>query len=121
MENALQTFLEDYEPAIRDRMNRYRQLILQLLPGIQEELDAPARMLAYGYGPKYADMICTLIPSKKGLKLGLYKGSELPDPHGLLTGSGKVHRHVVLEEGTDTAAVTTLLQNAHAACLARKK
>jgi hypothetical protein len=121
MQNAIPDFLNGYEPAIRDRANRYRQLILKLLPGIREELDAPARMLAFGYGPGYTDMICTLIPSKKGLKLGLYKGSELPDPQKLLAGSGKVHRHVVLEEDTDINALTRLLQHAHAAYLARKK
>ncbi len=42
-------------------------------------------------------MICTIIPSKKGIKLGFYKGSGLPDPAGLLTGSGKVHRYVEIK------------------------
>jgi hypothetical protein len=61
----------------------------------------PAHLIGYGYGPGYKEMICTIIPSKKGIKLGFYKGSELPDPETLLTGSGKVHRHVVINSDQD--------------------
>jgi len=39
--------------------------------------------------------------SKTGVKLGLGGGASLPDPHGLLEGSGKVHRYVVLQTPTD--------------------
>ena len=38
--------------------------------------------------------MCTLIPSRAGVKLGIVRGAELDDPRGLLAGSGKVHRHV---------------------------
>ena len=31
---------------------------------IAESLDRPARMLAYAYGPGYAGMVCTIIPSQ---------------------------------------------------------
>lgn len=41
-------------------------------------------------------MVCTLIISPSGVKLGIVGGVELPDPHSLLEGSGKTHRHVVL-------------------------
>ncbi len=51
-------------------------------------------MIAYCYGEKYSDMICTVIPSKKGLKLGFYKGNELPDPNQLLQGNGKISRYI---------------------------
>jgi hypothetical protein len=36
--------------------------------------------------------------SKRGVKIGVARGSELPDPNSLLQGSGKVHRHVPLHE-----------------------
>ncbi len=57
----------------------------------------PARMIAFVYGQRYVDMICTIIPSKKGLKLGFYKGNELPDPDGLLEGKGKISRYVEIK------------------------
>jgi len=82
-------------------MNRaisVREVVLENLPGAQEQVDLPAKMIAYTYGPKYADMICTIIPSKKGLKLGFYKGNELADPHGLLEGTGKISRYIVIKD-----------------------
>jgi len=53
-----------------------------------------ARTAAHG-------MVCTLILSKKGVKLGLVRGSELADPRGLLEGSGKVHKYVPLRGPAD--------------------
>jgi hypothetical protein len=39
-------------------------------------------------------VICTIIPSKKGLKLSFYKGTELADPGAILAGTGKITRYV---------------------------
>lgn len=47
------------------------------------------KMIAYVYGQKYSEMICTIIPSKKGLKLGFYKGAGLDDLKGYLKGPGR--------------------------------
>jgi hypothetical protein len=46
-------------------------------------------------------MVCTLILSKSGVKLGLVGGAALSDPYGLLAGTGKVHRHVQLRAPED--------------------
>ena len=43
---------------------KLREIILRILPEIQEQIDIPAKMVAYVYGQKYVEMICTLIPSK---------------------------------------------------------
>lgn len=75
-----------------------RRWLLERLPGITEQVDRPARMVAYCYGQKYDELICTIIPSKNGLKLGFNKGAALPDPAGLLQGSGKVSRYVVIKD-----------------------
>lgn len=98
-----------------------RQLVLQELPGVTETHDGPANMLAYGYGPGYKEMVCTIIPSKKGIKLGFYKGSELPDPAGVLTGSGKVHKYVDVKSEKDPGdeVLKTLLTHALKACRMR--
>lgn len=71
-------------------------------------------MVAYCYGQKYAEMICTLIPSKKGLKLGFYKGVDLPDSHQLLEGRGKISRCIEIKnEGQiQSPALKALLESA---------
>ena len=71
-----------------------RRRLLALLPGVEEEADPAANVIGYGYGAGYSNLICTLILSKKGVKLGFYRGATLPDPDRLLEGSGKVHRYV---------------------------
>lgn len=86
--------LSKYEPAVVALGLQLRDYLLSVLPGIIEMPDAASCIIGYGYGPGYKHLICTIIPSKKGIKLGFYKGSELPDPQHLLTGAGKVHRHV---------------------------
>ena len=67
-------------------------------------------------------MVCTIILSQKGIKLGLNKGSELPDPEGLLKGAGKVHKHVAINsaEDIDRPAVKNLIEEGYRAYLRRK-
>ena len=110
-------FLSGYSEEVSSRALLLREIILQLLPGVKEEVDMPAKMIAYSYGPKYTDMICTLIPSKKGLKLGFYKGNELPDPGNILEGTGKISRYVQIrdEDQVKSPPVKELLLNAYAA------
>jgi hypothetical protein len=88
-------------PQVRELANDVRIYIRERLAGIGETPDFPARMIAYGYGPGYKDNICTLLLSQKGVKIGFYKGASLPDPHNLLTGTGKVHRYVEIKTTKD--------------------
>jgi hypothetical protein len=91
-----------------------RQFLLRHLKGIIEQPDPKANVIGYSYGAGYKDLICTIILSKTGIKLGFYKGNELPDPKKLLTGSGKVHRYVEIksEEDIRNPALLKLLEHA---------
>jgi hypothetical protein len=91
-----------------------RQFLLRHLKGIIEQPDSKANVIGYSYGAGYKDLICTIILSKKGIKLGFYKGNELPDPKKLLTGSGKVHRYVEIKSQEDVRnpALSALLEHA---------
>jgi hypothetical protein len=96
-------FLATYPPAVKDIALPARELVVQTVPGATEMLDRSARCIGYGYGSGYKDMICSLLMSKTGVKVGIARGTELPDPHQLLQGSGKVHRHVQLRNVADVA------------------
>jgi len=89
-------FFSGYSQEVYTNALKLRAFVLKNLPGISEQVDEPAKMVAYSYGNKYADVVCVIIPSKKGLKLGFYKGNELPDPDKLLEGTGKISRYVLL-------------------------
>jgi hypothetical protein len=114
-------FLNGYDAAVLSQIEKYRLLIKKQLSGISEQLDLPARMISFSFGQSYADVICTLILSKKGVKLGFYSGSELPDPFGLLTGKGKVHRFVELKPEINVSHISDLLNYAYQAYLLRMK
>lgn len=96
-----ENLLSKYNEQTATSARTLREFLLKELHGIIEIPDPAANMIAYGYGPGYEDMIGTILLSKKGVKLGLYKGSELPDPDKLLTGSGKVHRYVEIRSAVD--------------------
>jgi hypothetical protein len=49
------------------------------------------------------------------VNVGFFRGAELPDPHGLLEGTGKFMRHVKLRPDRDinAAALTKLIETAY--------
>lgn len=114
-------FLDEYDSTVVDHVMLLRQLVTSVLPGVTEQLDIPARMIAYCYGQKNTELVCTIIPSKKGLKLGFNRGRDLPDPAGLLEGTGKISRFVVVEneEIINSPGLKELLRAAYHAYLAR--
>jgi hypothetical protein len=67
-------------------------------------------------------MVCTLILSQKGVKLGLARGAELDDPHGLLEGAGKVHKHIAFKTPADLSqpGVSALIKATYRAWQARR-
>jgi hypothetical protein len=93
--------LASYPEPVREIAAAARALLKSSLPGIEETADVSAKLIGYGYGPGYKDGVCTLILSKKEVKLGIVFGASLPDPKRLMTGTGKVHRHVPLRSPAD--------------------
>lgn len=110
-------FLSHYSEQVYSNALKLREILYKNLPDVQEQIDIPARMIAFSYGPGYAEMICTIIPSQKGLKLGFYKGTDLPDPDNLLKGNGKISRYVEIKKTEDiySNALITLVKEAFAA------
>ena len=93
--------LKSYPPDVQAVVDNARRLLLKLLPLAEESVDSSAPVFSYGYGPGYRGMICTLILSKSGVKLGFVRGAEVADPIGLLEGRGKKHRYVQLNTASD--------------------
>jgi hypothetical protein len=115
--------LSKYDEAIATLALELRNFLLTRLKDISEIPDSAAGIIGYGYGPGYKDLICTILLSKKGVKLGFYKGAELPDPKKLLTGTGKVHRYVEIRTAAviKDPAVGNLLKEALTAYRKRKQ
>ena len=123
MMTTAEGILSKYDEKVSAVGFQLREFLLKELKQIIEYPDGPANIIGYGFGPGYKQLLCTIIPSKKGIKLGFYKGSELPDPKKLLTGSGIVHRHVEIKSANDVKdpAVKKLVDEALKAYHKRSK
>jgi hypothetical protein len=95
------TFLAGYPKPVQAIAAAARAFLEDALPSISENVDESAKLLSYSYGPGYKGLVCTLIMSQTEVKLGIFRGSELPDPNRLMSGAGKVHRHVPLRSVDD--------------------
>jgi hypothetical protein len=121
--DQLDDLLSPYPAEVQKIALKARKTLLKWLPGADEAVSTSPRMLAYSYGPGYKGMVCTMILSQSGVKLGLANGASLDDPQGLLAGSGKVHRHVQLwgTKDVEQAGLKQLVDGARALCLQRLK
>jgi len=112
--SAVCELLAPFTPEVRDLALAARSFVLETIPDIIEMVDAKARIVGYGYSPRYADQVCMLMPTKVGVNLGIAYAMELPDPKKLLQGTGKLHRHVKLKSRLDleNVALRALLKAA---------
>jgi hypothetical protein len=119
---AVEEILNRYDGNIPALAFQLREFLLTHLENITEQADQSANIVGYGYGHGYKEMICTIMLSKKGVKLGFYKGTELPDPAHLLKGTGKVHKFVEIHSAKDLRdpALKNLLKEALKAYQKRK-
>ncbi|MEX2143744.1 MAG: DUF1801 domain-containing protein [Anaerolineales bacterium] len=108
----LEDFLAKFEPEVRNLALALRDLVFEIEPNAMEQIDDPAQLLAYGYAQTYTHLICVIILYKEHVNLGFPRGVDLPDPEGLLEGTGKRARHVkILElDQVETVDVAALLQ-----------
>ena len=114
-------FLATYPAPVGEIALRLRKTVLSAIPGALEMLDLSGKVIGYGFGSGYSDLICTIIPSRTGVKLGVVGGADLPDPGRLLEGAGKRHRYVAFAESADLErpGLARLLEAALAAWKAR--
>lgn len=79
-----------------------RRLIFEVYPRTVEVIWPQQRTAGYGTGPKkMTEHFCWLAPFSRHLVFGFYYGSELPDPAGLLDGTGRLMRHAKLRSAEE--------------------
>ena len=108
------SFLAPCAPNVHAIALKVREVILQVTPDLIEEVDLPAKLIGYSRDRTYKGTICVIMPLKAAVNLGFARGIDLPDPSGLLAGTGKRARHVKLAqiEDVDQPALRTLIEAA---------
>ena len=119
--DAIARFFAGYPPVVGELAGSLRAVIRAAVPDAVETLDEAGRVVGYAIGSGYSGLVCTIIPSKSGLKLGLVGGAALSDPHGLLEVTGKRHRHVQFTQPSDLErdGITALISAARDAAAKR--
>jgi hypothetical protein len=77
-----------------------RELVLEVVPSAAEQVDLPDHLVAYGRAAgadgriRIRDLLIALVPHRAHVNVQFADGAQLPDPAGILEGSGKRARHV---------------------------
>jgi hypothetical protein len=87
-------------PEAQDLALKLRKLIRSLLPKAKEIIFPGWGVADYAHPDKARGYI-SIGPQKKYVNLYFMDGVDLPDPAGLLEGSGKRMRHVKIKTGKD--------------------
>ena len=104
VKKAVRDLLANYPPEVRALALGARALVLEVMPDAEEQADPADKLIGYATGQKMADIKFVIMPLRAAVNLGVYGGASLPDPDGLLEGTGKRHRHVKLRTLADVRA-----------------
>lgn len=116
-EAQLDGFIAKFAPQNQKLIRKLRQAIRRRLPQANELVYDNYNFLVVAYCPseRTSDSFFSLGANAHGVNLFFgYNGSKLPDPEGLLQGSGKLNRFIRLESAKTLAhpAVQTLVSAA---------
>ncbi|MBV9009128.1 MAG: hypothetical protein JO354_08180 [Verrucomicrobia bacterium] len=117
-QQAITEFLQKYPESVENLAVRLQTFVRDTLPDAREALDRSSSVIGYSYGSGYAGLVCTIIMSQGGVKLGIVGSANLPDPTHLLEGAGKRHRYINFIEMVDfhRPGIRDLLQAASTRC-----
>ena len=97
MADAVEQFLDAYDPKVAKLALATRKLVLRLVPDADEKVLRPWKTIAYGCKKKF----CAISPHARWVNLQFHSGGSLADPKGLLEGTGKSMRHVKISAAAD--------------------
>ena len=90
------------DPALIELFQDARQFLLELHPGANELLYRTHALTAvFSLSERLGDAYCMLPIYTSHFNLGFNRGTLLPDPHKLLTGTGSLIRHLDVSTPAD--------------------
>jgi hypothetical protein len=86
--------VEASSPVVADVARGLREVVVQRFPEAIEQIDLRDRIAAYGVTERMRDIAVAIAPHAQHVNLQLADGIDLPDPEGIVEGTGKRIRHV---------------------------
>ena len=108
---TVEELLRGRSPEVGQWVAALRKLVRGIAPGVSERVYMGWRVIMYsreksapGAAAKMSKMFCGIGPLKDSVNLYFHQGARLPDPDGLLEGTGKGMRHVKIRSTKDIRA-----------------
>jgi hypothetical protein len=102
-EAQLAGFIDKFDPELADRIKSVRAALRKRLPAALELVYDNYNFFVIGYSAteRPSHSIVSLAANAKGIGLAFYYGATLPDPAGILQGSGSQNRFVRIAGAED--------------------
>ena len=106
-----ETLLSQSSPTVAATARALRATVEDAIPAAIQKVDMPDRLLAFGTGGGLRDMLFAIIPHTAHVNLQLADGADLPNPDGLIEGTGKRVRHIKVRtvEAAGSAGVRAVI------------
>jgi hypothetical protein len=112
----LEIFIDKFSPEIAEQVRAVLKKMRARLPSTVEMVYDNYNALVIGFCPveKASEVILSIAVYPRHINLCFFAGDRLPDPEKLLQGSGKISRHIRLDETEmlDRPAVKALMKAA---------
>src|SRR5215467_5207822 len=109
-------FIAKFDPAVARVIRAARRTLCRRVPTAIEIVYDNYNFFVIGFSPteRPSDTMFSIAAAANGVGLSFYHGATLPDPSGILLGSGKQNRFIRLPSAAvlDTPTVAALLQAA---------
>lgn len=98
-EQQLKSFIAKFDRKLGKQIVECRSAMRKRFPTANELVYDNFNFFVIGYctTERPSDCVASLAVNAKGIGLSFYRGASLPDPHGILQGSGKQNRFVRLD------------------------
>lgn len=104
--------LAERSPLVAETARAVERVVVESLPGAIVRFDPGNGLLAIGTSPTMRDLLFAIIPHGGHVNLQLADGIDLPNPDGLVEGTGKRIRHVKVRsaDGASSPAVRAIVR-----------
>jgi hypothetical protein len=92
-------FLGPYPPQVRDLALAVRDKVIAIAPTANETVWDAVNAVSIGFS--FEESFLHIAVYSKHVNLGFNRGTELPDPKKILTGTGTHIRHIKLQSAAD--------------------
>ena len=98
-EKQLKGFIDKFEPKHQNLIRAMRKALRKRLPTANELVYDNYNFFVVGYcsTERPSDCVVSIAAAASGVGLSFYYGATLPDPHGILLGSGNQNRFLRID------------------------